>query len=80
MFLCFMLVYRAPLHKHKNNNFCPRLRRTKSQPSFLVLLVYRAPLDKHKTLNFGPLQAEKKRAFESFTKGISLFFSAPVAH
>ena len=40
---------------------------------FSFMLVYRAPLDKHKTMDFGPLQARKKD-FEAFTKGISLFF------
>ena len=47
VFLCFILVYRAPLHKHKTLIFC-------------FMLVYRALLDKHKTLNFGPLQRANK--------------------
>ena len=60
--ICFMLVYRAPLHKHQTIIFV----RACGRPKYMVssfLLVYRAPLDKHKTLHFGPLQARKDKDF-----------------
>ena len=72
--LCFMLVYRAPLHKHKTLSFCLSLRRAQITVFFSFLHVYRAPLDKHKTLNFDPMQARKKRTLEAFTKGDFFIF------
>ena len=62
-----MLVYRAPLHKHKTLSFCLRLRRAQITVFFSFMHVYRAPLDKHKTLNFDPMQVRKK-TLEAFTK------------
>ena len=61
--LVFMLVYRAPLHKHKTLSFCLSLRWAQITVFFSFLHVYRALLDKHKTLNFDPMQARKKKNF-----------------
>ena len=79
MFWCFMLVYRAPLHKHKTMFFLSAPAAGPNHNVFSCMHAYRAPLDKHKTLNFDPIQA-RKNTLEAFTKGDFFYFSAPVAH